>query len=140
MVNNDKDLYEAYNLLQDLNTIAFSATYDTAREELTNWFKKVENSECHIEPLKNVVRTLKTWRTAIINSFIIDEEKIGLISNGCCEAKNNTVKTIVKLGYGYKKPNLLRIVVLAADRERTEQKDKQKNKKYNTFITKNKKR
>lgn len=137
ILNNDSDLAEAYTLLQELYDIAFTSTEMNARKRINGWVKKVKSSDKHISALKDAALTIGSWIIPITNSFHIDETKLGLLSNGPCEAKNNTVKSIIKAGYGYKDFNLLRRIVLMDDRERTRRKEKEKNKKYNNFIRKN---
>lgn len=44
-VNNDKELEEAYLLLQELYKISKLASFETAKEKILEWCKKIETSE-----------------------------------------------------------------------------------------------
>lgn len=118
MINGDDDLLEAYLLVQELYKIAYQTPYNESRKRLNEWFNKVKKSNKHIYPIKKAVKTLEEWENQIANSFIINNETYSLMTNACCEAKNNTVKTIIKDGYGLKKFKLMRIRILQIDRKR----------------------
>lgn len=59
------------------------------------------------------------------------------MTNAYCEAKNNTVKTIVKAGYGFKNFKYLRHLILIRDREKSKRNNFKKEEKYNNYIRKN---
>ena len=131
ILNHDKDLEEAYSFLQKFYKIAYTATIEDARKKINEWINEIKKSNKYIGNLRNAALTIESWITPIVNSFRIDDKKIGLLSNGPCEAKNNCNKTIIKAGYGYKDPYLLRKLILLEDRERTDRRNSKKEKQYN---------
>lgn len=136
ILNHDKDLEEAYSFLQKFYKIAYTATIEDARKKINEWINEIKKSNKYIGNLRNATLTIESWITPIVNSFRIDDKKIGLLSNGPCEAKNNCNKTIIKAGYGYKDPYLLRKLILLEDRERTDRRNSKKEKQYNNYIKK----
>lgn len=139
MLNNDADLTEAYELLQELYRIAYTSTFDNARERIQNWINKVNNSERFIAPLKKETNTIIEWRKQILNSFIISEELGGFITNGVIEAKNNTCKTIIKTCYGLTNFKNFRARVMLAEKERRLRNEQSRKKRYINRLNKLKK-
>ena len=136
MLNGDDDIEEAYLLLQELYKIAYQTPYSKAKNRLNEWFNKVKQSKKHINPLKRVVKTFEEWENQIANSFIINNETYSLMTNACCEAKNNTIKTIIKDGYGLKTFKLMRIRILQIDRQRKEINEELYEKKRINYLNK----
>lgn len=97
---------------------------------------EIKKANKYIGNLRNTAFKIESWITPIVNSFRIDDKKIGLLSNGPCEAKNNCNKTIIKAGYGYKDTYLLRKLILLEERERTDRRNSNKEKQYNNYIKK----
>ena len=123
IINNDKDIDEAYEFLQDLYYIMYNVTYNDARKELKKWCNDVMKSpNKNIYPLKKVINTIYEWENQIVNSFIVSDELGGNITNGIVEAKNNVVKTIIKNSYGVNNFKMLRAKVLETERTRKERK------------------
>ena len=123
IINNDKDINEAYEFLQDLYYIMYNITYSEARKELKKWCNDVMKSpNKNIYPLKKAINTIYEWENQIVNSFIISDELGGNITNGIVEAKNNVVKTIIKNSYGVNNFKMLRAKVLETERTRKERK------------------
>lgn len=119
IINNDKDLLEAYLYLQELYYIVYNVPYTEARKEMNKWCEKIKKStNKNLYPLKNVIDTIYEWEKQIINSFIISEELGGNITNGIIEAKNNVAKTAIKMAYGRKNFKKFRKLFLESERYR----------------------
>ena len=87
-------LKEAYNLKQQFLDIKKLSTY----EEKENAFKKwLFDAECStIKEFKSSVKTLRQWHQYISNSFKYN------VSNGPVEGKNNLIKTLKRISFGFK--------------------------------------
>lgn len=53
-VNNDRELEEAYLLLQELYKISKLSSFETARKDLLEWCDKVEKSEFNLKEFKKL--------------------------------------------------------------------------------------
>ncbi len=118
IINNDDELYEAYQALQSLYRIAYLSTYEDVRVKLNNWFKEVRDCKKLIGPLKKITYTLEEWETQIVNSFIISEDLGGNMTNGIIEAKNNVSKTLIKMSYGLTSFKNMRAKIMEAEKYR----------------------
>ena len=119
MINNDKDIDEAYTYLQEMYGIMYNVPYERARREIEKWCKRVnESRNKNIYPLKQVINTIYEWENQIVNSFIISEELGGNITNGIVESKNNISKTLIKNSYGIRNFKMFRAKVLGSEKER----------------------
>lgn len=118
-LNFDSDLEAAYDFLQDLYKIAKYSSYEDARKNLLDWCNKVESSDLKLHELKKTALTYKSWINEIVNSFIIHPKTKTRLSNGFIEGKNNFVKVIKRVGFGYKDFDTFRARILYAnDKER----------------------
>ncbi len=57
------------------------------------------------------------WIKPIVNSFIIDIETKTKLTNGFIEGKNNMIKTIKRVGFGFKDFDIFRAKILHVDDE-----------------------
>ena len=87
-------LKEAYKLKQQFLDIKKLSTY----EEKENAFKKwLFDAECStIKEFKSSVKTLRQWHEYISNSFKYN------VSNGPVEGKNNLIKTLKRISFGFR--------------------------------------
>ena len=100
VINSDKDLENAYWLLQDLYKISVYSSYESFNEDINEWFEKVY--EYNIHEFKKVMYSYKEWLKEIRNSFIIDDETHKRLTNGFIEGKNNICKVIKRNAFGFK--------------------------------------
>ncbi|MCK9471048.1 MAG: ISL3 family transposase [Bacilli bacterium] len=112
IINKDGDLEEGYFLLQDLYKIAKQSTYDTAKHDLLEWIDRVNNYNSTANSFKSVADTYKTWLNEIVNSFIINPKTHKRMSNGFIEGKNNYIKVIKRIGFGFKNFETFRAKIL----------------------------
>ena len=117
-VNNNRELEEAYILLQDLYKIARFSSYETARNDLLEWCEKVEKSEFNFKEFKKTALTYRSWIKEITNSFIIDPVTHKRLSNGFIEGKNNFCKTIKRIGFGYSDFDVFRYKILNSNKKK----------------------
>jgi len=97
MLSIDKDLKDAYELLNEYKVFNSCATIDNAAEWLDELIIKFHNS--NLKEFYNAYRLLKNWRQEIINSFnTINGFKI---SNGGIERANRDIKTIIRHSFGF---------------------------------------
>lgn len=84
----------AYDLKQAFLNIKKFNSFEEKENAFKNW---LYNAECStIDEFKSAVKTLRTWHKYISNSF-----KSG-ISNGPVEGKNNLIKTLKRISFGFK--------------------------------------
>ena len=104
MLSIDKDLKDAYELLNEYRNFNSIATIDNAEEYLDELIIKFHNSK--IDEYYKAYKLLKNWRQEIINSF----HRINgyVISNGGMERTNRDIKTIIRHAYGFKNFSRLR--------------------------------
>ncbi len=127
MLNSDEELQEAYLLLQELYLIAYRVTHFDARTKMLEWMRKVQNSDKKIVKMKRAITTYEDWFKQIVNSFIVNEEIGGYMTNGVVEAKNNVSKTIMRMGYGMTSFKNLRAKILEQEKIRKQRRvDKHK--------------
>lgn len=117
-VNNDRELEEAYLLLQELYKIARFSSFETARKDLLEWCDKVEKSEFNLKEFKKTALTYKSWINEITNSFIIDSITHKRLSNGFIEGKNNFCKTIKRIGFGYSDFDVFRYKIINTNKKK----------------------
>lgn len=111
-LNFDVELEAAYEFLQDLYKIAKYSSYEDARKNILDWCDKIENCNLKLPELKKTVLTYKSWINEIVNSFIIHPQTKKRLSNGFIEGKNNFVKVIKRIGFGYKDFDTFRARIL----------------------------
>ena len=121
-VNNDRELEEAYILLQELYKIARFSSFETARKDLLEWCDKVEKSEFNLKGFKKTALTYKSWINEITNSFIIDPVTHKRLSNGFIESKNNFCKTIKRIGFGYSDFDVFRFKIINSNKKKNTKK------------------
>lgn len=112
----DSSLEEGYHLLQDLYRIAKFANFNTARDFLSIWINKIISSKYIMPELQKVALTYNSWKNEIVNSFIINPITHQRLTNGFIEGKNNFVKVIKKIGFGYKDFDIFRNRILNINR------------------------
>ena len=66
-------------------------------------------SDTYLPEFKALLHTLANWREEILNYFDYP------ISNGFVEGKNNRIKTIKRMAYGYRNMDNFRLRILAAN-------------------------
>ena len=78
-----------------------------AEERLGLLEERIEGSS--IPEFKELLHTLTNWREEILNYFAYR------ITNGFVEGKNNRIKTIKRMAYGYRNMDNFRLRILAAN-------------------------
>lgn len=84
----------AYNLKEQFLDIKNKTTFEDKEKAFKQWLIDVENS--NIKEFKSAINTLRTWHKYISNSFKYP------ISNGPVEGKNNKIKTIKRISFGFR--------------------------------------
>lgn len=97
MLSIDKDLKDAYEILNEYRNFNSIATIINAEEMLDELIIKFHNSS--LNEYGKAYKLLKNWRTEIINSF----HRVNgyIISNGGLERANRDIKTIIRHAYGF---------------------------------------
>ena len=116
LVNADLDLEEAYTFLQSFYRLFRYSNIDNIKTNLDKWCNDILESKYHIEELRKITITIKYWQKEIINSFIINPITKERLTNGFIEGKNNFVKTIKRIGFGYKDFDVFRNRILNINR------------------------
>lgn len=110
ILNSNKELENGYCLLQELYRISIFSNYENAKKNILKW---IDEAKAHnIREFNDVCNTYKSWINEIVNSFIINDKTNKRLTNGFIEGKNNLCKVIKRLGFGYKKFELLRNRIL----------------------------
>ena len=97
MLSIDKELKDAYDLLNEYRNFNSSARLDNAAEWLDELIIKFHNSIS--DEYYKAYKLLKNWRQEIINSF--HRVNGHVISNGGMERANRDIKTIIRHAYGF---------------------------------------
>jgi transposase len=79
----------------------------TAEEALELLEEEITSSS--LPEFKQLIHTLTNWREEILNYFDYR------ITNGFVEGKNNRIKTIKRMAYGYRNMDNFRMRILAAN-------------------------
>lgn len=116
-INKDRELEEAYLLLQEIYKIAKYSSFETARQDILNWCEKIENSEFNLPEFKRVTLTYRSWIKEIVNSFILDPITHKRLSNGFIEGKNNFCKVIKRIGLGQPDFNTFRYKIIITNKK-----------------------
>lgn len=87
-------LKEAYKLKQQFLDIKKLPTYEEKENAFKKWLFNAESST--IKEFKSSVKTLRQWHQYISNSFKYN------ISNGPVEGKNNLIKTLKRISFGFR--------------------------------------
>ena len=77
------------------------SVYDNIINNLLKWCDEIEKSKTKLPEYKKVAVTYRAWFIPIANSFIINPTTKSRISNGFIEGKNNFVKVVKRVGFGY---------------------------------------
>lgn len=96
-----EDLRKGYWLKEEFLDIVNHENYEEVEKEFTIWISKC--IESNIPEFIEAAGTISRWKEYIVNSFIDTR-----FSNGFTEGINNKIKVIKRVGFGYKKFNLLR--------------------------------
>jgi transposase len=108
MLSIDKNLKDAYELLNEYRVFNSVATINNAAEWLDELIIKFHNSS--LDEFYKAYKLLKKWRNEIINSFnTINGYRI---SNGGMERANNDIKTIIRHSFGFTNFNRFRNKVM----------------------------
>jgi len=78
-----------------------------AEERLSLLEKTISND--YLAEFKELLHTLDNWRQEILNYFDYP------ITNGFVEGKNNRIKTIKRMAYGYRNMDNFRLRILATN-------------------------
>lgn len=87
-------LKEAYKLTQQFLDIKKHITYEEKENAFRNWLYDAECST--ISEFKSSINSLRQWHEYISNSFKYK------VSNGPVEGKNNLIKTLKRISFGFK--------------------------------------
>lgn len=110
VINSNKELENGYFLLQDLYKLSIFSNETNAKENILNWINDLQYH--HIKEFMPVCVTYKSWLNEIVNSFIINDKTKRRLTNGFIEGKNNLCKVVKRIGFGYKRFDLLRNRIL----------------------------
>lgn len=94
----------AYKLKQQFLDIKKFETFEAKENAFKKWLHDAES--CTIKEFKSSVNTLRQWHEYISNSFKYN------ISNGPTEGKNNLIKTIKRISFGFRNLNNFRNRIL----------------------------
>ena len=97
MLNASQELTDAYNLLQFFYYVNRSNDKEMMKERLKKFANKVEES--NLKEFKNALNTFRNNYEYILNS---SDSKF---TNSFTEGKNNNIKTMKRVGFGYRKRN-----------------------------------
>ena len=95
----DVDLWEAWNILQDLLHYKWYGSYEESLSFIVHVAERLKNTEN--KTLNKVADSYYKWRYEIANGFTKNQYHVH-ISNGIAECINNNIKTLMKLSYGYR--------------------------------------
>lgn len=84
----------AYILVQEFFDIKRCNTFEEKEKRFRRWLDKAEGST--IQEFSTPVKTLRQWHEYISNAFKTN------ISNGGTEGKNNLVKTVKRISFGFR--------------------------------------
>lgn len=87
-------LKAAYDLKQQFLDIKRCSSFEEKESKFRKWLYDAECST--IKEFKTAIKTLRQWHEYISNSFKTN------FSNGPTEGKNNLIKTIKRISFGYK--------------------------------------
>lgn len=99
------DLKEGYYLKELFLDIVRHGTYENAERQFLVWIKFCKESK--IEEFIVASNTISNWLPYIVNSFI--ERRL---SQGFTEGRNNKIKVIKRIGYGFKNFKFFRLRLL----------------------------
>lgn len=91
----DGNLKYGYQLYQSFLRIKDSDTYEEKVKRFREWLDDAQS--CTIKEFKSAAETLLSWNKEIINSFKYS------YTNSSIEGKNNKIKVIKRIAFGFKK-------------------------------------
>ena len=97
----------AYKLKQDFLDIKKKPSFEEKEKAFRKWLNDAECST--IDEFKTPVKTLRQWHEYISNAFKLN------LSNGPVEGKNNLIKTLKRLSFGFKNLNNFRARILLCE-------------------------
>ena len=94
-------LYQSFLQIKDANS------YHEKVKLFNDWIEDALTST--LDPFKSAAETLLNWNKEILNSFKTS------YTNSSTEGKNNKIKVIKRLGYGYRKLSTLKNLIMLRD-------------------------
>ena len=94
MLNQNTDLYNAWQLKELFYKFKDSASYDEAAERLKEFILYAEREK--IKEFDNCLKALHNWSAPILNSFKYK------YTNAFTEGMNNNIKVLKRIAYGYR--------------------------------------
>lgn len=101
------ELKYGYQLYQSFLKIKYADSYEEKVILFRDWIDDALSST--LKPFKSAAQTLLRWNKEIINSFSTS------YTNSATEGKNNKIKVIKRLGYGYRNLDTLRNLIMLKD-------------------------
>lgn len=95
MLNTSDKLFDAYNLLQEFYHFNDAREKEVARNRIKKFADHVEKS--NIQEFKDALDSFRHHYDLIMNAFEVE------YTNGFTEGKNNNIKSMKRLGFGYVK-------------------------------------
>ena len=95
----DMDLWDGYNMLQELFRYHYYSTFDEANNFINRVINKLRAGSNEI--LEDVANTYEKWKVGIINAFTTRYDRNRSYTNGVAEGNNNAVTSLIKIAYGY---------------------------------------
>ena len=102
------DLQTAWELKEELRQWYRSGSWEQARQKIRLWAAKVR--QCGLAPFQPLLSTLRDWGEEILNYFHCP------VTSGALEGKNNRIKVIKRMAYGYRNPDNLRMRILLTNK------------------------
>lgn len=100
-------LKTAYELKEKFLQIKNASTFEEKEKLFRKWLDEAESST--IKQFKKPVKTLRQWHQYISNSFKFN------ISNGPVEGKNNLIKTLKRVSFGFRNLNNFKSRILICE-------------------------
>ena len=104
LMDQNKKLYEAYLLKEQILSIFDRRQKNVALERLKSWKENVQKSD--IEEFKKVLKTLEHYLYGIENYFTHH------VTNGASEGYNNKINIIKRRAYGFKDIEYFKLKIL----------------------------
>lgn len=101
------DLKYGYQLYQDFLKIKNANSYEEKAKLFKQWLSDASSST--LKSFKTAAETLIKWNKEILNSFKTT------YTNSSTEGKNNKIKVIKRLGFGYRNLSTLRNLIMLKD-------------------------
>lgn len=101
------ELKYGYQLYQNFLRIKDANSYEEKSKLFKDWLSEASGST--LKTFESAAKTLLKWHKEILNSFKIN------YTNSSTEGKNNKIKVIKRLGFGYRKLSTLKNLVMLKD-------------------------